>query len=83
MSSNPNRQRLLSPIDYLALLAGAQPPSQMEPEIIPPAYDVPFRVVPPQGGLPMPFADQPMPMFNPMAPAIPQEVQEARRRWGY
>jgi hypothetical protein len=28
MSSNPNRQRLMSPLDYLAALAGARPPEQ-------------------------------------------------------
>lgn len=73
MSSNPNRQRLLSPLDYLAIMAGAQPPEQepswamgedprmmgMEQPYQPPPYPTP----------PMPFADTPPPMpVNPYAP---------------
>jgi hypothetical protein len=71
MSSNPNRQRLMSPLDYVAALAGARPPEQ-EPAWAPgtdprmggqqmgPIYDAPFRprALPPP---PMPFADTPPP----------------------
>jgi hypothetical protein len=72
MSSNPNRQRLMSPLDYLAALAGARPPEQ-EPTWAPgtdprmggveegPVYDASFRPAAyPQP--PMPFADMPPPL---------------------
>lgn len=70
---NPNRQRLLGPVDYLALMAGVKPP--------PPEQPIPIPMSMPGGGptLPMPFPDQPM-MPMPMGP--PMEVMQARRRMG-
>lgn len=63
-SVNPNRQRLMSPLDYLAALSGYQPPQPMMPG---PVYDVPFQVQ--DGpGLPMPFVEQLQP--NPYLPAL-------------
>lgn len=75
-SPNPNRQRLMSPLDYLGALSGYKPP---DPQPMPQVYDVPFRVHP---MTPMPFVDMPHQQANPYLPAIPPEVVEARRRMG-
>ncbi len=75
---NPNRQRLMGPLDYLAAMAGASPPPQEPVSPFDGMMDAPFTVNP-GPGLPMPFVDQPM---NPYAPEIPMEVEQARRRMG-
>jgi hypothetical protein len=73
MSSNPNRQRLMSPLDYLAAMAGASPPEQ-EPTWAPGTdprmmgMDQGFQPSP-YPTPPMPFAEPPPPEpFNPFAP---------------
>lgn len=60
MSSNPNRQRLMSPVDYIGLLVGAKPPEEeQEPQNV---FDAVYRFLPQQQqGAPMPFPESPPP----------------------
>lgn len=68
MSSNPNRQRLITPTEYLGLMIGARPPEEDEgPQNV---YDAVYRVLPQRGpSAPMPFPDAPPPY---QYPALPQ-----------
>lgn len=75
-SPNPNRQRLMSPLDYLGALAGYKPPEPQQP-----IYDVPFWAAQGQMPPPMPFAE-PVPQQPMQPPQIPMEVLMARRRMG-
>lgn len=65
----------MSPLDYLAAMAGARPPEQeptwapgTDPRQMGNVYDAPFRANP-YPTPPMPFADDPAPMGgNPFTP---------------
>ena len=70
---NPNRQRLMAPLDYLAAMSGYKAPEP--PPVMP---QLPFWQGP---QLPMPYAD-PVPQVMPQPPQIPMEVLMARRRMG-
>lgn len=76
-SPNPNRQRLMSPLDYLAALAGYTPPDPMPMQ---PMMPMPF--VHPHQGPPMPFVQPPPPRPQQRPMMIPPEVVESRRRMG-
>jgi hypothetical protein len=73
-SPNPNRQRLMSPLDYLGSLAGYKPPEEQ-----PMMPSVPFW--PGQMPPPMPFAE-PVPSQPYQPPHIPMEILLARRQMG-
>lgn len=68
MSSNPLRQKLLTPTEYVGMLVGARPPEEdQEPQNI---FDAVYRVLPQQQypSAPMPFPDAPPPYQNPALP---------------
>lgn len=76
-SVNPNRQRLMAPLDYLAAMAGVPLP----PPDPAPMYDAQFSVGPAQPMIPMPFADPPPAMLAPPRPT--PALEQMRRSWGY
>jgi len=73
VSTNPNRVKLMSPIDYLAALAGYMPPDPMEQaqQQMQPFIDAQYQVNPYQ---PRPT---PQPQRN-VVPAIPLSALRGR-----
>ncbi len=67
MSSNPLRQKLLTPTEYVGMLVGARTPEEEdEPQNV---FDAVYRVMPNQGpSMPMPFPDAPPSYQNPALP---------------
>jgi hypothetical protein len=76
MSTNPNRMRMMSPLEYVAAMAGYRPPDPMEQQLSP-ALDAQFQVNPFSGQYPSMPAAQPQPQ-RPLVPTIPLSALRGR-----